>query len=124
MRQSTALRLIHVDEPTYEDRMEDLRGIVWNSIKDRGLTWTELSRITNLTIGTISRFASGETKRPSSYTVDALADAVGLEVRYIRKGARIQPDEVNGRSLRAMIPKGMSKYDLRRMMRQSAYRRR
>ena len=124
MRQSTALQLVHADEPTYEDRMEDLRGIVWNSVRDRGLTWTDLAEMTNLSIGTISRFANRETKRPSSYTVDALADAVGLEVRYITKGARTQPDEVNGRVLRSMIPKGMSRYDLRRMMRQSRHRRR
>jgi len=62
--------------------LEDLRGMVRNSWKDRKLTWKVISEVSTLHPGTISKFACGETKRPVFRTVFKLMEALDVKLTY------------------------------------------
>ena len=89
-----ALKVVESPEYTYEDSIEDLRGIVWNSVKETGKDWATLAADANLAKSTVSRFAYGETKRPAHNTVFALERAVGLRSARVRLDAPRQRDEL------------------------------
>jgi transcriptional regulator with XRE-family HTH domain len=99
-----ALKIVESPEYTYEDSIEDLRGIVWNSVKDTGKTWADLAADANLSVRTVSRFAYGETKNPAHNTVFALEKALGLRTARVSLGAPRQPDEIAAFALRKYIP--------------------
>lgn len=99
-----ALKIVESPEYTYEDSIEDLRGIVWNSVKDTGKTWADLAADANLSVRTVSRFAYGETKNPAHKTVCALERVVGLRNARVPLGAPRQPDEIAAFPLRKQIP--------------------
>lgn len=99
-----ALKIVESPEYTYADYIEDLRGIVWNSIKETSKTWTALAADANLAVSTVSRFAYGDTKKPSSATIFALERAVGIRAARVRLSAPRQPDEVSVFALRKQIP--------------------
>ena len=54
---------------TYEEWLEDLRGLVFNSRQEVGLNWEDLAREANLLPSTVARFADGTTKRPHGRTI-------------------------------------------------------
>jgi len=98
-----ALKVVPQPDYTYQDFIEDLRGIVWNSAKETGLSWDELAREANLSPQTVSRFAYGETKVPTSRTLFQLVTVVNLRMAFVPKTARRQPDEIAARPLRSNI---------------------
>lgn len=99
-----ALRIVESPDYTYEDYIEDLRGIVWNSVKETGKTWADLAADASLAISTVSRFAYGDTKKPSSATVFALERALDIRTARVRIDAPRQPDEIAAFPLRKQIP--------------------
>ncbi len=62
--------------------IEDLRGAVWNSMNDSGLTWQEISIRAGCKNATVSKFAYGETRRPVFRTVYKIAEALGIKLSY------------------------------------------
>lgn len=113
-----ALRVVSTPDYTYQDYIEDLRGIVWNSVAETGMTWKQLAEAAELSVLTVSKFAYGETKKPSSETVFKLEDAVGLRTARVAKSAGRQPDEVMAFRLRSKIrAKTEGKREMRRLRR-------
>lgn len=68
----------------FEIFLEDLRGMVWNSSRAHDLTWTQLAIRANVTLPTVSKFAYGETKRPTFPTVFGIARAIGARLRIAK----------------------------------------
>jgi transcriptional regulator with XRE-family HTH domain len=60
--------------------VEDLRGHVRNA----HVTWANLAADANVCVSTVSKFAYGETKRPTFRTVFRIADALGITLRMDR----------------------------------------
>jgi transcriptional regulator with XRE-family HTH domain len=58
----------------------ELRGILWNSKR----TYDSIGAAANVGPNTISRWASGETKRPQLLKVLAVARVLGYDLRFVR----------------------------------------
>lgn len=120
MRPQPVLTLVHANDSsplTYEQHLANVRGMVWNSARDIGLSWKDLAVATGLSYTTVSKFADGTTKWPRHSTVFALQQAVDIDVRFVPKGSRIQPDEI-------LTPPPQSNLELRRQLRRARFRRR
>lgn len=115
-----ALQVVSTPDYTYQDFIEDLRGIVWDSVKETGLSWDDLAIEAKLSPQTVSRFAYGETKVPTSRTVFQIASVVNLRMAFVPKTARRQPDEIVGYPLRSKIrARTETEQALRRIRRRS-----
>lgn len=98
----TPLRLVGSPDPapspfpsaySYEEWVEDLRGIVWNAFVKGYSTLEDLAVKANLSKTTVENFAWGETKRPHGRTLFQIASAVGYRMPFIPDHAPRQPDE-------------------------------
>ncbi len=88
---------------SYEDLVEDLRGIVWNAFIREGRTLEDIAVAANLHTTTVERFAWGDTKRPAARTVIQLILAVGFRLPLIEAAAPRQPNEVDLRWMHSLI---------------------
>lgn len=116
-----ALKVVESPEYTYEDSIEDLRGIVWNWRKDTGKSWADLAADAKLTVRTVSRFAHGETKRAAHSTVFALEYAVNLRAARVTRNAPRQKDEIVAFPLRKQI-RSTNEIESRKAMRRAKRR--
>jgi len=119
VRSQPVLTLVSSNEPpqlTYEQHLENVRGMVRNSVKDTGQTWKDLADKSGLSYATVLRFADGTTKWPRESTVFELLRAVDIEGRFVPRGSRTQPDEI------PVV--AQSNLELRRLLRRAKFRRR
>lgn len=67
--------------------LEDLRGEVRNSTRGQNasLTWKQLAADASVSVNTVSRFAYGETKRPTFRTVFRIAEVLGMHLTWDRR---------------------------------------
>jgi DNA-binding phage protein len=64
--------------------LEDLRGAIWGKAGATNSSFKVLADNTKMHARTISRFASGETKRPQLFTIRKLLKAVGLRMTWAK----------------------------------------
>ena len=88
---------------TYENWIEDLRGIVWHSFIKGRMTLDDIAAKANLHLSTVEKFAYRETKRPAARTTFELAKAVGFRLPHIPSDAPRQPDERDYREYRSHV---------------------
>lgn len=66
--------------------LEDLRGAIWGKAGRGAGTFKDLAAEAKLSPQTVSNFASGQTRRPTLFTIRRLLHAVGLRLTWtIRK---------------------------------------
>ena len=63
--------------------MNDRAERISNAIKSKGLSYTELERITGVSKSALQRYASGETKKIPVDVVESIAAATGVTARYL-----------------------------------------
>ena len=81
-----------VDNPLYDEEqkfLEDLRGELWGRGGSISSSWAEVAKETKLARSTISNFATGQTKRPTVFTVRRIAMAFGYAMRFVKIGKGI-----------------------------------
>lgn len=61
------------------DRAERIRG----AIQEKGLSYSELERITGVSKSALQRYASGETKKIPVDVIEKIASATGVSARYL-----------------------------------------
>ena len=61
------------------DRSKRIR----NAIQDKGLSYAELEKITGVSKSALQRYASGETKKIPVDVIEKIAEATGVESRYL-----------------------------------------
>lgn len=69
-------------------KRESLPDQLRRAMRESGLNYSELSRLTGIPVSTLSRFARGLTNTGTMATADKLVEALGLELRKTRKGKR------------------------------------
>lgn len=90
---------------SWEEFVDDVQGAVWNQIQS-GTLIQDISGDTRLSQTTISRFASRETRNPSTRTVFLLAAfALDMRVSLIPNSIPVQKYEVAMRKFRALGPR-------------------
>lgn len=72
---------------TWEDWLEDLRGLVANSRREFAITHQMLALKANVSPTTLARFADGITKRPHARTILELARVLRA-TRYVEPAVR------------------------------------
>ena len=66
--------------------LEDLRGLIWAKGGSQGGSWKSLAERANLNARTISRFASGETRRPMLFTIRRMFVAIDYVMTIVPRG--------------------------------------
>lgn len=106
----TQLRVVGSDDPTprhynptYEEWVEDLRGIVWNAFIKGHMSLEEIAVKADLTPITVHKFAWAVTKQPKARTTYQLAAAVGFRIPFLHADAPRQPDEPELSEFRKLI---------------------
>ena len=61
------------------DRAERIRS----AIQEKGLSYSELERITGVSKSALQRYASGETKKIPVDVIEKIASATGVSARYL-----------------------------------------
>jgi len=74
----------HLPDYNYEDRIEDLRGLLWAACK-RGQQHLidDIAVRAHLAPSTVEAFVFGQTKRPQDRTVFEIAKAIGFRMALI-----------------------------------------
>ena len=62
--------------------LEDLRGDIWSGSSKE--TWKEMGDKAGLSPATVSNFATGNTKRPSLFTIRRLLAARGFRLTWVK----------------------------------------
>lgn len=64
--------------------LEDLRGLLWGQSWPNGASWATIARDAGVSPATISKFAIGETKRPTVFTVRKIALYFGYRMTFVK----------------------------------------
>ncbi len=72
--------------------LEDLRGELWGRGGAINGSWKEVAKSINLAPSTVSKFATGVTKKPSIHTVRRIAEAFGYFMTFVKR----KPSRGNG----------------------------
>lgn len=78
------------------------------SLKDKRLTYANLSELTGIPIGTIKRLLSGVTKNPRIDTLSKIEEALGLQSSDIVRPYLTEQEELLLQRFRALSKKGRS----------------
>ena len=64
--------------------LEDLRGAVWNSNRDKGVLWKDIAQYRKpfLATSTVAKFAYGDTKRPVFRTIFRICEALDIQITF------------------------------------------
>jgi DNA-binding phage protein len=81
-------------DPDSEEFLQDLRGMLWNSVPTCGMEWPELAREAKLHVSTIENFLFGQTKRPQMNTIYRLLTAMGFRIGILAADSAKQPGEI------------------------------
>lgn len=77
----------------YAKFLADLRGKILEQIRF-GRSWQDIATTAYVGVGTVQRFADGTTMRPTSFTVNQLAKAVGYRIAIVPAETKRLPGEI------------------------------
>ncbi len=80
---------------------ESLSNYLSDARRDRGLTWDDLVRATDLSLGTIRKIEEGRTRNPGVFTLLRLWRALDLPIEAL--GGLQQPQQEDGVDPEAII---------------------
>ena len=66
--------------------IEDLRGMVWSGSVTGKRSWKDIAEESGLNVATVSKFASGDTKRPHLLTIRRIVRACGYRMAFVPTG--------------------------------------
>ncbi len=79
-----------------EKSLDDLSGLLWNSVRECGKTWQQVAQDARLCETTVERLMWRETKKPHYETVFKILIALGFRSAIVPDHAPLQPDECIG----------------------------
>jgi hypothetical protein len=82
VQKRTANSAVAVQDDDEVKFLEDLRGAIWGKAGAIQGSFKAMAADAKLHISTISRFASGETKRPQLFTIRRMLKSVGLKMTW------------------------------------------
>lgn len=82
--------------------MPKISDRILSAIKQTGMSYSELSKVTGIAKSALQRYATGETEKVPIDRLEKIANATGVSVQYLM-GWEEKPPEINSDSLSQKI---------------------